>query len=104
MFGGTGRSAKPDVSGRRTGADVTEGDRDFAAAIRRVEDAIAEAIAVLIDADIDDDHRRLLAHGLVGLAEGASRQWVRTGRGGDADVLARRLAELAWAGLRGIHR
>ena len=104
MFGGTGRSAKPDVSGRRAGADVTEGDRDFAAAIRRVEDAIAEAIAVLIDADIDDDHRRLLAHGLVGLAEGASRQWVRTGRGGDADVLARRLAELAWAGLRSIHR
>jgi AcrR family transcriptional regulator len=104
LFGGTGRSAKPDATRRRADADDTEGDRDFAAAIRKVEDSIADAIAALIEADIDEDHRRLLAHGLVGLAEGTSRQWVRTGRGGDAAVLARRLAELAWAGLRGVRR
>jgi hypothetical protein len=69
-----------------------------------VEDAIAEAIAALVDADIDDDHRRLLAHGLVGLAEGTSRHWVRSGNTDDADLLGRRLAELAWAGLRSVHR
>ena len=51
-------------------------DEEFADAVRRVEDAIAEAIAALIEADIDDDHRRLLAHGIVGLAEGTSRHWV----------------------------
>jgi AcrR family transcriptional regulator len=103
LFGGAGRSPKPDGS-RRRGGDDSEGDRDFEATIRKVEDAIAEAIAVLIDADIDGDHRRILAHGLVGLAEGTSRHWVRTGQGGDADVLGRRLADLAWAGLRSVHR
>lgn len=77
-------------------------DRQFAAAVRQVEDSIAQAIAVLIEADIDDDHRRLLAHGIVGLAEGTSRHWVGSGRDLDPDLLARRIAELAWAGLRGI--
>ena len=45
-------------------------------AVRRVESSVADEIAVLIEADIDPDHRRLLAHGLVGLAEATSRQWV----------------------------
>ena len=77
-------------------------DLEFAAAVRQVEESIAQAIAVLIEADIDDDHRRLLAHGIVGLAEGTSRHWVGSGRDLDPDLLARRIAELAWAGLRGI--
>lgn len=96
---------------RRAGATVEPGDgdwlvvdQDFADAVRRVEDAIAEAIAPLIAADIDDDHRRLLAYGIVGLAEGTGRQWVRRGRMGDASIVARQLADLAWAGLRGVHR
>src|SRR5947209_87394 len=55
-------------------------DEEFADAVRKVEDTIAEAIAPLIDADVDEDHRRLLAHGLVGLAEGTGRQWVASGR------------------------
>lgn len=105
LFGGTGRSPKPDGARHRDpDAGDAAGDRDFAAAIRTVEESIAEAIASLIEADIDDDHRRLLAHGLVGLAEGTSRHWVHTGGDGDPDVLARRLADLAWAGLRGVRR
>ena len=36
-------------------------DEEFSAAVRRVEDSIAEAIADLIDADIDAAHQRLLA-------------------------------------------
>jgi AcrR family transcriptional regulator len=79
-------------------------DGGFVDAVRRVEDAIAVAIAVLIEADIDDEHRRLLAHGIVGLAESTSRHWLRHGRREDPDVLARRLADLAWAGLRSVHR
>jgi AcrR family transcriptional regulator len=79
-------------------------DGGFVDAVRRVEDAIAVAIAVLIEADIGDEHRRLLAHGIVGLAESTSRHWLRHGRREDPDVLARRLADLAWAGLRSVHR
>jgi AcrR family transcriptional regulator len=79
-------------------------DGDILDAVRRVEDAIADAIAVLIEADIDDDHRRLLAHGIVGLAESTSRHWLRHGRREDPEVLAGRLADLAWAGLRSVHR
>ena len=42
--------------------------------------------------------------GLVGLAEGTSRRLVREGADFDPDVVAAQLAELAWAGLRGIGR
>ena len=84
------------------GGDGREADPEFADAIRRVEDAIADAIAALIEADIDDDHRRLLAYGVVGVAEATSRHWVLTGRPDDVDTLSRRVADLTWAGLRGI--
>jgi AcrR family transcriptional regulator len=79
-------------------------DEEFAEAVRKVEDAIAELVVPLIEADIDDEHRRLLAHGLVGLAEGVSRHWVAHDMGLDPDVQARRVGELAWAGLRGVRR
>ena len=69
------------------------------------------------------EHRRLLAYAMVGMAEGASRHWM-AGRGArdhaghtsagipegssatslDAGLLAIRLADLAWAGLRQVHR
>jgi hypothetical protein len=58
----------------------------------------------LIEADIDPDHRRTLAHGLVGLAEGVSRHLVEQGRSFDPVVLAQQVADLAWAGLRAVHR
>jgi AcrR family transcriptional regulator len=79
-------------------------DREFADAVRRVEEAIADAIAVLIEADIDADHRRLLANGIVGLAEGTGRHWVGSGLDLDPEEVAGRIADLAWAGLRGVHR
>jgi AcrR family transcriptional regulator len=77
-------------------------DKEFADVARRVEEAMAEAVAVLITADIDDEHRRLLGHGIVGLAEGTSRYWVAQEFRPDANRLAARVAELAWAGLRGV--
>lgn len=84
----------------------TRRDEEFEKAVRLVEDSIAEAVAVFIEADIDPEHRRSLAHGLVGLAEGTSRDWLAGGgtAAAQADLLARRVAELAWAGLRGIRR
>ena len=51
-------------------------DLELGRALRAVEDAIAEAIDPLIDAGLDDDHRRLLAYGIVGMAEGVSRRFM----------------------------
>jgi AcrR family transcriptional regulator len=79
-------------------------DEEFAAAVEHLEEQLAEAIAALIDADLDREHQRLLARGIVGLAEATGRHWMGTGMPGDAERLAAQVAELAWAGLRGIGR
>jgi AcrR family transcriptional regulator len=93
-------------------------DHELGAALRRVEETIAEAIDPLIDAGLEPEHRLLLAHAVVGMAEGASRHWLDrqhaasasgNGAGGDdgaaeAARLAARLADFAWAGLRQVHR
>jgi AcrR family transcriptional regulator len=84
-------------------------DFELGRALRAVEDAIAEAIDPLIDAGLDDDHRRLLAYGIVGMAEGVSRRFMAQRPDSEAEVdeqaqkLARRMADLAWAGLRSVH-
>jgi AcrR family transcriptional regulator len=84
-------------------------DHELGRARRLVEDAIAEAIDPLIDAGLSADHRRLLAYGIVGMAEGASRLFMAERTPDDPAVdeeaqrLARRMADLAWAGLRSVH-
>src|SRR6202012_2307090 len=84
-------------------------DLELGRALRAVEDAIAEAIDPLIDAGLDDDHRRLLAYGIVGMAEGVSRRFMAHRPVSEAEVdeeaqkLAGRIADLAWAGLRSGH-
>jgi hypothetical protein len=72
--------------------------------VRKVTAATAAAIAPLIAADIDDEHRLTIAHAVVGLAEGASRRLVERGDHFDPDAVARQISDLAWAGLRGITR
>lgn len=79
-------------------------DEEFADEVRRVEDAIAVAIAPLIRADIEPDHQQALAYALVGMAEGTSRHLVHLGAEFNPDRLATRVADLAWAGLRGVRR
>ncbi len=81
--------------------DGARTDDEFAAVSHRVETALAETIAELIVIGTDPDDRRLLAFGIVGLAEGACRHWVGRGLDLDAPVLARRMADLVWHGLRG---
>ena len=78
-------------------------DEEFAEEVRKVEGAIADFIAGLIEADLDPAHARLLAHGIVGLAEGTGRHWVAHDLDLDPDIVARRTADLAWAGLRAVH-
>lgn len=92
------------------GSEVPD-DPELSRAVRHVEDMLAEAVDVLIDAGLDEGHRRLLAYAVVGMAEGASRHFLAEHQGSgtptseqDADRAARRLAELAWAGLRTVHR
>ncbi len=106
--------------GREDTKDAEVGD-----ALRKVEDAIAGAIDPLIDAGLDDEHRRLLSYAVVGMAESAGRYWInqQTNRSDrkrsdsstldekaksiqseeDARLLAQRLSDLAWAGLRSVH-
>lgn len=88
------------------------GDPELGSALRRVEAAIVEAVDPLIAAGLAPEHRRLLAYAVVGMAEGASRHWIAARSGEGAPVadpatevpqLARRLADLAWAGLRSVH-
>ncbi|HQV58947.1 MAG TPA: TetR/AcrR family transcriptional regulator [Ilumatobacteraceae bacterium] len=79
-------------------------DEDSVLTIRKITADAATAIAPLISADIEPEHRRTLAHGLVGLAEGVSRHLVERGEPIDPDVLGRQIADMAWAGLRAVHR
>ncbi len=80
------------------------GDQELSESVRRVEDTIAEYVAALITVDgLSVERRRLLAYGIVGLTEVSSRRWMEHDVDLDPDVLAAQLAELVWAGLRGIH-
>lgn len=79
-------------------------DPEFSEAVGRFTSMVADVIEPLINADIDSDHRRTLAHALVGLAEGVSRRLLRLGADFDPKVVARQVSDLAWAGLRAAHR
>jgi AcrR family transcriptional regulator len=93
-------------------------DEQFTATIRGVEDRLAAVIATYISAGLDDDHRTTLGYAIVGLAEVTGRKWASTfgGAGGgpvaappgldlaEGERLATQLADLVWAGLRGLPR
>jgi len=79
-------------------------DGEFSGQIRRITEAAAETVAPLIAVDIDPEHRRTLAHALVGLAEAASLHLVGLGEAFDPDEIAGEISALAWAGLRATHR
>lgn len=91
------------------GSDAPD-DPELSRALRHVEDLLADAVDPLIDAGLDEGHRRLLAYAVVGMAESASRHLLDQGllaggpAGTDAGQAARRVADLAWAGLRSVHR
>ena len=61
------------------------------------------AISELIEIDATPEHRRALAHSLVGVAEATSRHALTDPDAShDPDELAGWISELAWFGLRGI--
>lgn len=78
-------------------------DPEFASFARAVETSIADTIAELIVVEGHPAaHRQLLAHGIVGMTEAASRYWLAHDRDPEVDVLAAQLSGLAWAGMRGL--
>ncbi|HSL57175.1 MAG TPA: TetR/AcrR family transcriptional regulator [Acidimicrobiales bacterium] len=76
---------------------------EFAGEAHRFERDMAELVSSLIEVPgMDLDHRRQLAYGIVGMADAAARVWLRDGMAVPPAELADRMAELAWAGLRGV--
>ena len=75
---------------------------------------MASAVGEFIEAGVDGAHRQLLGYAIVGLAEITARQWVARNGGlgaaptttpldaAEGDLLAERLANLVWAGLRSL--
>jgi AcrR family transcriptional regulator len=78
--------------------------------LRNVELGLVSFLEPLIAVRIKPDHRRQLAAGVVGIAEGAATAWLiqQEGKGwptpgpGVAERLAQRSATLAWGGLRSV--
>ena len=79
-------------------------DAEFSGTVSRLEASVAEWVASLIDADLDDAHRRTLAYGIVGLAEATSRYWISGALDLDPEAMSAQAADLAWKGLRGVER
>lgn len=96
------------VAGNTEGFEVlfageTRRDPEFARELERVERDIAETIAALIVVPgLPADRRRLLAFGIVGIAETTARHWLAGGGDPAATDLSEQVAGLAWAGLRGL--
>jgi AcrR family transcriptional regulator len=83
------------------GASVRN-DPEFAVVAERAIERIAELITELIEIDAQPEHRSVLAHAIVGMAEATSRRLASDDTGDDPERLANWLAEMAWFGLRGV--
>jgi AcrR family transcriptional regulator len=83
------------------GASVRN-DPEFSAVADRAIDRISILISALIEIDVPEAQRRVLAHAMVGMAEATSRTLATDGEIQDPDLLASWLAEMAWFGLRGV--
>jgi hypothetical protein len=77
-------------------------DPEFARVLESVVQSAADVISELIEIPASDEHRRVLANALVGMAESVGRHTSDERDGIDAEHLARWIAELAWFGLRGV--
>lgn len=77
-------------------------DPEFASAIQRVLNSLAESIAPLISNTIERERLDLLAHGVVGTCEAVARHLIRNRTAFDPEEVGRMVAELVWGGLRDI--
>lgn len=85
---------------------------ETASELRNLELGLISFLEPYINISISDDHRRQLAAGVVGIAEGAALTWLTqqnrkgwpTPSAHEAERLAARSATLAWGGLRAVQR
>ncbi len=78
-------------------------DPEFADVVDRVLTDTAAAVSTLIEIHGSPEHRVVLAHAVVGMAEGISRHALTDPDGPhDPDQLASWISELSWFGLRGV--
>ena len=78
-------------------------DAEFADVVDGVLTDAAAAVSTLIEIHGSPAHRLVLAHAIVGMAEGISRHALTDPAGPhDPEQLAHWVAELAWFGLRGV--
>ncbi|MGA0034620.1 MAG: TetR/AcrR family transcriptional regulator [Ilumatobacteraceae bacterium] len=77
-------------------------DDEFSSQIRQITSSIASAVASMIMADVDNENQALIAHAVVGFAEGASRRLIDNNLEFDPEAIATVLSTLAWAGLRAL--
>jgi AcrR family transcriptional regulator len=78
-------------------------DAEFAEIVERILDESADAISQLIEIQGTPEHRRVLAHALIGVAEATSRDALTDdGAALDPAMLAHWVSELVWFGLRGV--
>ena len=81
---------------------------ETATELRNLELGLVSFIEPYITVEISDDHRRQLAAGVVGIAEGTALAWLVQSRNNasnhadEAARLAARAATLAWGGLRAV--
>lgn len=76
-------------------------DPEFAEYSRQTESTIAHAIADLIVVNGEKaEQADILAHGIVGMTESASRYWLANNREPNVEVVAEKLSQLVWSGLR----
>jgi AcrR family transcriptional regulator len=85
---------------------------ETASELRNLESGLVSFVEPYINISISDDHRRQLAAGIVGIAEGAAAAWLiqqdakgwPTPASTEAERLAARAATLAWGGLRAVQQ
>lgn len=78
-------------------------DPEFTEVVERILDETADAISGLIDIEGTAEHRRVLAHALIGIAEATSRDALtEDGAALEPERLAHWVSELVWFGLRGV--
>ena len=74
--------------------------------VERADDRCAELVSRVIaeDTGLDDDQARLLASGLIGLAQTSARRWLRDSGSMPKDEAARLIGALGWRGISGFPR
>jgi AcrR family transcriptional regulator len=84
------------------GASVRN-DPEFAAVVDGILTHVVTVVSEYLTIEGSEEHRRALAHGVIGIAEAASREALRDESTEiDPERLGRWLSDLAWFGLRGV--